>query len=73
MKEKYEHEIRELENSEKGLKDKYIEARTRLAESDANNQNLKAVVTQMELQLSHSTKVGCAVVLSRVNGTSTQL
>lgn len=57
MKEKYEHEIRELENSEKGLKDKYIEARTRLAESDANNQNLKAVVTQMELQLSHSTKV----------------
>lgn len=57
MKEKYEHEIRELENSEKGLKDKYIEARTRLAESDANSQNLKAVVTQMELQLSHSTKV----------------
>lgn len=57
MKEKYEHEIRELENSEKGLKDKYIEARTRLAEGDANNQNLKAIVTQMELQLSHSTKV----------------
>lgn len=57
MKEKYEHEIRELENSEKGLKDKYIEARTRLAESDANSQNLKAVVTQMELQLNHSTKV----------------
>lgn len=61
MKEKYEHEIRELENSEKGLKDKYIEARTRLAESDANNQNLKAVVTQMELQLSHSTKVGAGI------------
>lgn len=58
MKEKYEHEIRELENSEKGLKDKYIDARTRLAESDANNQNLKAVVTQLELQLTHSTKVG---------------
>lgn len=57
MKEKYEHEIRELETSEKGLKDKYIEARTRLAESDANSQNLKAVVTQMELQLSHTTKV----------------
>lgn len=66
MKEKYEHEIRELENSEKGLKDKYIEARTRLAESDANNQNLKAVATQMELQLSHSTKVGsrCLVAAS---------
>lgn len=63
MKEKYEHEIRELENSEKGLKDKYIDARTRLAESDANNQNLKAVVTQMELQLSHSTKVGHADVV----------
>jgi len=57
MKDKYEHEIRELENAEKGLKDKYIEARTRLAEGDANNQNLKAMVTQMELQLSHSTKV----------------
>lgn len=68
MKEKYEHEIRELENSEKGLKDKYIETRTRLSESDANHQNLKAVVTQMELQLSHSTKVGCAVVSPRVDG-----
>lgn len=59
MKEKYEHEIRELENSEAGLKDKYIDTRTRLAESDANNQNLKAVVTQLELQLTHTTKV-CA-------------
>jgi hypothetical protein len=57
MKEKYEHEIRELENSEKGLKDKYIDARTRLAESEANSQNLKAMVTQMELQLNHVTKV----------------
>jgi phage terminase Nu1 subunit (DNA packaging protein) len=57
MKEKYEHEIRELENSEKGLKDKYIDARTRLAESEAGSQNLKAMVTQMELQLSHLTKV----------------
>lgn len=57
MKEKYEHEIRELENGEKSFKDKYIDARTRLAESDANNQNLKAMVTQFELQLSHSTKV----------------
>lgn len=57
MKEKYEHEIRELENSEKGLKDKYIEARTRLAEIEGNNQNLKAIVTQMELQLNHTTKV----------------
>lgn len=62
MKEKYEHEIRELENSEKGLKDKYIDSRTRLVESDANNQNMKAMVTQMELQLSHSTKV-CSVVI----------
>lgn len=57
MKEKYEHEIRDLENSETGLKDKYIDVRTRLAESEANNQNLKAIATQMELQLSHSTKV----------------
>lgn len=64
MKEKYEHEIRELENSEKGLKDKYIDARTRLAEGDANNQNLKAMVTQMELQLSHTTKVGVQCVSS---------
>ncbi|KAL7052730.1 hypothetical protein ACKWTF_004984 [Chironomus riparius] len=57
MKEKYEHEIRELENSEKVLKDKYIEARTRLAESEANVQNLKSMVTQMELQLNHLTKL----------------
>lgn len=57
MKEKYEHEIREVENSEKVLKDKYIETRTRLAESEANTQNLKAMVTQMELQLNHLTKV----------------
>lgn len=58
MREKYEHEIRELESSEAALKDKYIHARTRLAESEANNQNLKAVATQMELQLNHATKVG---------------
>lgn len=57
MKEKYENEIQHLENSEKSLKDKYMDTRTRLAESDANNQNLKAIVTQMELQLTHSTKV----------------
>ncbi|XP_070501319.1 centrosomal protein of 131 kDa isoform X2 [Chironomus tepperi] len=57
MKEKYEHEIREVENSEKVLKDKYIETRTRLAESEANTQNLKAMVTQMELQLNHLTKL----------------
>lgn len=57
MKEKYENEILHLESSEKSLKDKYMDARTRLAESDANNQNLKAIVTQMELQLNHSTKV----------------
>lgn len=57
MKEKYENEISHLESSEKSLKDKYMDARTRLAESDANNQNLKAIVTQMELQLNHSTKV----------------
>lgn len=69
MKEKYEHEIRELENGEKSFKDKYIDARTRLAESDANNQNLKAMVTQFELQLSHSTKVNvcrCTRTLYRI-------
>lgn len=65
MKEKYEHEIRELENGEKSFKDKYIDARTRLAESDANNQNLKAMVTQFELQLSHSTKVNVCRCASR--------
>jgi 5-azacytidine-induced protein 1 len=57
MKEKYENEIMLLESSEKTLKDKYMDTRTKLAESDANNQNLKAIVTQMELQLNHSTKV----------------
>lgn len=65
MKEKYEHEIQELENGEKSFKDKYIDARTRLAESDANNQNLKAMVTQFELQLSHSTKVNVCRCASR--------
>lgn len=57
MKEKYENEILLLETSEKTLKDKYMDTRTKLAESEANNQNLKAIVTQMELQLNHSTKV----------------
>lgn len=58
IKDKFENEIRELENAEKNMKDKYIESRTRLAGSEADNQNLKAMVTQLELQLSHSTKVG---------------
>lgn len=74
MKEKYEHEIRELENGEKSFKDKYIDARTRLAESDANNQNLKAMVTQFELQLSHSTKVNvCRCTRTIVQNFSLQL
>lgn len=64
LKEKYEHEIRELEHSEKSLKDKYIETRSRLAEGEANNQNLKSVVTQMELQLNHTTKVCLQLLLT---------
>jgi hypothetical protein len=40
------------------MKEKYIESRTRLAGCEADNSNLKAMVTQLELQLSHSTKVG---------------
>lgn len=63
MKEKYENEIMLLENSEKSLKDKYMDTRTKLAESEANNQNLKAIVTQMELQLNHSTKVSVRNIL----------
>ena len=57
MKDKYEHEIHDLESSEKGLKQKYIDTRTRLAEIEANAQNLQATVKQMEAQLNHSNKV----------------
>lgn len=57
IKEKFENEIRELESAEKSMKEKYIESRTRLASAEADNQNLKALSTQLELQLSHSTKV----------------
>lgn len=57
MKEKYEQEIKELENSEKNIKEKYIDTRTRLAEVEANNQNLQATVKQLDLQLTHLNKV----------------
>lgn len=58
MKEKYEQEIKELENSEKNIKEKYIDTRTRLAEVEANNQNLQGTNKSMELQLLHLNKVG---------------
>lgn len=57
MKSQYESELREMERNERQARDKYTEARTKLAECDANAQNLQATVKQLEIQLTHSQRV----------------
>lgn len=58
VKEKYEKDLQETENVEKSLRDKYTDARNRLAESDAQVRNYHAEIKQMQIELVHSKKVG---------------
>lgn len=57
MRGKYEKEINVLESSENSLKEKYIETRTKLGESEASIQNMQATLKQLEMQLNHSKKM----------------
>lgn len=57
LKEKYEHEIQDLERSDEKSRELYTDVRTKLAESEANQQNLQSTLKQIEIQLNHSQKV----------------
>lgn len=57
FKEKYEKDLQNLEQNERVSREKYNETRTKLAECEANKQNMQSTVKQLELQLSHTQKV----------------
>lgn len=57
LKDKYENDLQNLEQTERLSREKYNETRTQLAECEANKQNLQSTVKQLELQLSHVQKV----------------
>lgn len=57
LKEKYEEDLKELEAMEKALRDKFNDARGKLAESDAQVKNYGAEIKQLEIELEHSKKV----------------
>lgn len=57
IKDKYESELRDLERSERNSRDLYNETRSKLAECEANKQNIQSTVKQLEIQLVHTQKV----------------
>lgn len=57
LKEKYEIDLQNVEQTERLTREKYNETRAKLAESEANKQNMQSTVKQLELQLSHTQKV----------------
>lgn len=57
IKDKYESELRDLERSERNARDLYNETRSKLAECEANKQNVQSTVKQLEIQLIHTQKV----------------
>lgn len=63
LKEKYEEDLKELEAMEKALRDKFNDARGKLAESDAQVKNYGAEIKQLEIELEHSKKVGILLML----------
>lgn len=46
-----------MERVERQTREKYTESRSKLAECEANIQNLHATVKQLEIQLNHSQRV----------------
>lgn len=50
-------EVREIERTERQTRDKYMEARSKLAQSEADVKNLHATINQLEIQLAHTQKV----------------
>lgn len=57
MKGQHEMEVREIERTERQTRDKYMEARSKLAQSEADVKNLHATINQLEIQLAHTQKV----------------
>lgn len=57
IKEKYENELKDMERSERNARDLYNETRSKLAECEANKQNIQSTVKQLEIQLVHAQKV----------------
>lgn len=57
MKDKFEIDLKELEVAENKSREKYLETRTRLAESEGSVQNLRTTVKQLEVELSHAKKL----------------
>uniref|UniRef100_A0A453YZ74 5-azacytidine-induced protein 1 n=1 Tax=Anopheles gambiae TaxID=7165 RepID=A0A453YZ74_ANOGA len=57
LKEKHEVEQKEAEASEALMKQKYQDARVKLAEAEATLQNMKATAKQTEIQLNHAKKL----------------
>lgn len=61
LKGKYDAELRDMERIERQSHDKYTETRSKIAEYEANIQNLHASVKQLEIQLSHSQRVSSII------------
>ncbi|XP_035892531.1 centrosomal protein of 131 kDa [Anopheles stephensi] len=57
LKEKHDAEQKEAEASEALMKQKYQDARVKLAEAEATIQNMKATAKQTEIQLNHAKKL----------------
>lgn len=57
MRDKFEIDLKELEVAESRSREKYLDTRQRLAESDASMQNMQTTVKQLEIELSHSKKL----------------
>lgn len=53
--------MQEAEVLEKSVREKYIETRNKLAESDAQLKNLQADIKRMKMELEHSKKVRWAI------------
>lgn len=57
IKSQYDAELQDMERAERQSREKYTESRLKMAENEANIQNLHATVKQLEIQLSHSQRV----------------
>lgn len=53
----------EIERSEQNTREKYIEVRSKLTESETSRQNIESTAKQLEIQLQHTQKVN----ISRLN------
>lgn len=47
----------EIERNEHSTREKYVEVRAKLTESEANRQNIESTAKQLEIQLQHTQKV----------------